>query len=50
MRSARSVHEESSRLGIPMPISTEVYRILYENKDPRRAVDALMMRESKSES
>jgi glycerol-3-phosphate dehydrogenase (NAD(P)+) len=46
---ARSVHEKSSQMGIPMPISTEVYRVLYEQKDPRTAVTDLMLRELRSE-
>lgn len=46
---ARSVFEKSQRMGIPMPISTEVFRVLYEQKDPRAAVNDLMQRELKSE-
>jgi glycerol-3-phosphate dehydrogenase (NAD(P)+) len=46
---ARSVHEKSSLMGIPMPISTEVYRVLYEQKNPRDAVNDLMQRELRSE-
>lgn len=46
---ARSVYEKSQRMGIPMPISTEVYRVLHEQKDPRAAVSDLMQRELKSE-
>ena len=46
---ACSVHEKSQQMGIPMPISTEVYRVLYEAKDPRVAVNDLMMRELRSE-
>ena len=46
---ARSVHEKSQRMGIPMPIATEVYRVLYETKDPRAAVNDLMCRELRSE-
>ena len=34
---------------LPMPISTEVYRVLYEKKDPRTAVTDLMLRELRSE-
>jgi glycerol-3-phosphate dehydrogenase (NAD(P)+) len=41
---ARSVHEHARRLGIDMPITAEVYRVLYEGKDPRAAVDDLMLR------
>jgi len=42
---ARSVHERIVSMGIPMPISTEVYRVWYEEKDPRQAVQELMLRE-----
>jgi len=37
------------KMGIDMPITTEVYRVLYENKDPRAAVSDLMTREPRSE-
>lgn len=46
---ARSVFEKSQQMGIPMPISTEVYRVLYEQKNPRDAVNDLMVRELRSE-
>jgi glycerol-3-phosphate dehydrogenase (NAD(P)+) len=46
---ARSVYERSHQMGIPMPISTEVYRVLYEQKDPRAAVGDLMQRDLRSE-
>ncbi len=41
---ARSVHEVAERLGVDMPISHEVYRILYEGLAPSEAVRALMNR------
>ena len=46
---ARSVHERAAQMGIDMPITAEVYRVLYENKDPRLAVSDLMLREPKGE-
>lgn len=46
---ARSVYEKSQRMGLAMPISTEVYRVLYEQKNPRAAVVDLMLRELRSE-
>jgi glycerol-3-phosphate dehydrogenase (NAD(P)+) len=46
---ARSVHERAAQMGIDMPITAEVYRVLYENKDPRLAVNDLMLREPKGE-
>jgi glycerol-3-phosphate dehydrogenase (NAD(P)+) len=45
----RSVHEKAARMGIEMPITDEVYRVLYENKDPLAAVNDLMLREPKRE-
>ena len=45
----RSVHDQAARMGIDMPITGEVYRVLYEDKDPLAAVNDLMVREPKSE-
>ena len=45
----RSVHARAVRMGIDMPITSEIYRVLYEDKDPLAAVNALMLREPKSE-
>ncbi len=45
----RSVHEKAARMGIEMPITEQVYRVLYESKDPRAAVNDLMLREPKGE-
>src|SRR5205085_8128224 len=47
---ARSVYEQARHMDIPMPITAEVYRVLYEGKDPRAAVSDLMLREQKHES
>jgi glycerol-3-phosphate dehydrogenase (NAD(P)+) len=46
---ARSVHEKALRMGVDMPITAEVYRVLYEGKDPRTAVNDLMLRSPKGE-
>jgi glycerol-3-phosphate dehydrogenase (NAD(P)+) len=46
---AKAVHQVADRLGVEMPISQQIYRILYEGKDPRAAVDALMGRALKPE-
>jgi glycerol-3-phosphate dehydrogenase (NAD(P)+) len=40
----RSVYERARQMGIDMPIVTEVYRVLYENKPPLQAVSDLMLR------
>jgi len=46
---ARSVHERARRMNVEMPITAEVYRVLYEDKDPRTAVADLMLRSLKGE-
>jgi glycerol-3-phosphate dehydrogenase (NAD(P)+) len=46
---ARSVRDRAAQMGIDVPITTEVYRVLYENKDSRAAVTDLMLREPKGE-
>ena len=43
----RSVHDKAAKMGIDMPITAEVYRVLYEVKDPLVAVNDLMVREPK---
>lgn len=46
----RSVYELSARYGIEMPISIEVYRMLFEGKDPLQATEELMTRDVKVET
>jgi glycerol-3-phosphate dehydrogenase (NAD(P)+) len=45
----RSVHERAERMGLDMPITAEVYRVIYEGKDPLTAVSDLMLRPHKGE-
>jgi glycerol-3-phosphate dehydrogenase (NAD(P)+) len=45
----RSVYDKAAKMTIEMPITTEVFRVLYEDKDPRTAVLDLMLREPKPE-
>ncbi len=45
----RSVYHRATQMGLDMPVTTEVYRILYEDKDPATAVRDLMLREPRSE-
>ncbi len=45
----KSVYELAARRGIEMPITTEIYRVLYEDKEPLAAVSDLMLRERKGE-
>lgn len=45
----RAVRILAQEAGVEMPISTEIHAVLYEGKDPRRAVADLMMRQQKDE-
>jgi len=49
VNTARSLHDRAAQMGIPMPITTEVFRVLYEGKAPRDIVGDLMLRKPKSE-
>jgi glycerol-3-phosphate dehydrogenase (NAD(P)+) len=46
---AKAAHELGRKIGVDMPITEQVYRILYEGKDPKEAVRELMTRELKNE-
>lgn len=46
---ARSIHDRATSLSLDLPIMTEVYRVLYEQKPPLQAVNDLMLRDLKSE-
>jgi glycerol-3-phosphate dehydrogenase (NAD(P)+) len=46
----QSVHSLAQRRGVDMPITAELYRVLFEGKSPRVAVVDLMVREPKNES
>ena len=49
VRTAQSVYQLSSRLGVEMPISRQTYRILYEGLPPREALHELMTRDLRPE-
>jgi glycerol-3-phosphate dehydrogenase (NAD(P)+) len=49
VKTAKSAHDLAQRLGVDMPITAEVYRVLYEGKSPRHAVADLMGRELHAE-
>ena len=46
---AFAVHELAAGIGVEMPICTEAYRILYEDKDPHDVIQQLMTRTKRSE-
>ncbi len=49
VKTAKSVYNLSSKLGVEMPISHEVYHVLYEGVQPKEALYRLMTRELKNE-
>ncbi len=49
VRTSKSVHALSRKYDVEMPISEQVYRVLFEGANPREAIVALMTREAKQE-
>jgi glycerol-3-phosphate dehydrogenase (NAD(P)+) len=49
VRTAKAARELARKNGIEMPIVEEMYRVLYEGKDPRQATRDLMGRELRGE-
>jgi glycerol-3-phosphate dehydrogenase (NAD(P)+) len=47
---SRAAYQLARKLGVETPIIDEVYAMLYEKKDPRRAVADLTKRESRAEN
>lgn len=50
VKTAAAAHELARKYNVNMPIVDEAYSILFENKDPKEAVMALMMRQKKGEN
>lgn len=46
---ARSAFDLAKKYNVDMPIACEIYKVLYENKDPKKAVHDLMTRSPKIE-
>ncbi|NQT84474.1 NAD(P)-dependent glycerol-3-phosphate dehydrogenase, partial [bacterium] len=49
IRTAKAAAELARKHAVEMPITNEVYRIIYEGKDPRQAIASLMTRSPKPE-
>jgi glycerol-3-phosphate dehydrogenase (NAD(P)+) len=49
VQTAKSVHQLAKKHHIDMPMAEEVYRVLFENKDPRQATLDLMGRDTRGE-
>lgn len=49
IKTTRSAYELAQKMGVEMPISAQMYQILYEEKPPKDAVRELMLRALKPE-
>jgi glycerol-3-phosphate dehydrogenase (NAD(P)+) len=49
VETARSVYALSGKIGVDMPITEQVCKVLFDGKNPNTAVSDLMMRDSKPE-
>ena len=49
-KTAREVHKRAGELGVSMPITEQVYAVLYQGQDPHQAVRQLLEREPRAES
>ncbi|AYC30780.1 NAD(P)H-dependent glycerol-3-phosphate dehydrogenase [Paenisporosarcina cavernae] len=49
VRTTKAAYQLSNHYHVPMPISTALYHVLFENEDPKTAVDSLMERSKKHE-
>ena len=50
VNTAREVRNKARELGVEMPITEEIYKILFEGLDPHQAVRDLLHREQKAET
>ena len=49
VRTSRAVAQLGERLGVELPVTAQVYAVLYQDKDPHQALLELMQRELKEE-
>ena len=49
VETTHSMLDLARRYGVEMPIAEEVHHVLFEDKDPRQAVEDLMLRDAKEE-
>ncbi len=50
VKTTKSIYDWSQELQVEMPISTHIYKVLFENYDTREAIYALMTRNPKDEN
>jgi glycerol-3-phosphate dehydrogenase (NAD(P)+) len=49
VRTTKSVYNLSRKIGVEMPIAEQIYRILYEDLEPKEALHVLMSRDLRQE-
>lgn len=49
IKTTKSAYQLSKKYKVELPITNEIYKVLYKNKNPLRAVNDLMRREKKTE-
>lgn len=49
VRTTKAAFQLSTKFDVPMPITQELYKVLFEEKQPKEAVDQLMLRMKKHE-
>ena len=49
VKTAPEIHQLAIEHGVEMPITEQVYKVLYENETPQQAVEALLHRALRSE-
>jgi len=49
VRTTYAAYRLADKFGVEMPITEQIYRVIYEGKDPRRAIRELMTRKPKAE-
>ena len=49
IKTARAAYELGKKMDVALPITNQVYQVLYNGKDPKEAVRELMTRELKEE-
>jgi len=49
IKTSLSAYNLAKKMGVEMPIITEVYNVIYKGKEPKKAVKDLMTRELKVE-
>ena len=50
VKACKAFYELNREIGVSMPITDALYSVLFENKNPKKAVQELMLREKKNET